>query len=192
MRKKNNIKNVSFVKGDIFDHIFQDEVFDFLICNGVLHHTKDPYLGFLNIIKSVKKNGYLVIGLYNKIGRFRTNVRKYIYKILGKKVIKYMDPVLRKTGKDSHDKINAWIKDQYLHPVESTHTFDEILNWFDKNNIEFINSVPKLSIFDDQTESFFNKKDRASLFDRILSQISMIFGRPGAEGAIFIFIGKKK
>ena len=103
-----------------------------------------------------------------------------------------MDPVLRKTGKDSHDKINAWIKDQYLHPVESTHTFDEILNWFDKNNIEFINSVPELSIFEDQTENFFSKTSRASLFERILSQIFMIFDRPGAEGAIFIFIGKKK
>jgi len=190
--KKNNINNISFVRGDVFDQIFHDEVFDFLICNGVLHHTKDPYSGFLNIIKSVKKNGYLVIGLYNKIGRFRTKVRKYIYKILGKNVIKFLDPVLRKTDKDSHDKIKAWIKDQYLHPVESTHTFDEILNWFDKNNIEFINSMPELSIFEDQTENFFSKTNRASLFERILSQILMIFNRPGAEGAIFIFIGKKK
>ena len=149
-------------------------------------------MGFLNIIKSVKKNGYIIIGLYNKIGRIRTNVRKYTYKILGKKVIRFMDPVLRKTDKDSLDKINAWIKDQYLHPVESTHTFDEILNWFDKNNIEFINSIPKLSIFEDKMTSFFNKKKRASLFERILSQILMIFDRPGSEGAIFIFIGKKK
>ena len=190
--KKNKIKNISFVRGDIFDPIFQDESFDFLICNGVLHHTKDPYSGFLNIIKSVKKNGYIIIGLYNKIGRFRTKVRQYIYKALGKNVIKFIDPVLRKTDKHSHDKINAWIKDQYNHPVESTHTFDEILNWFDKNNIEFINSVPELSIFEDQTENFFSKTNRASLFERILSQILMIFNRFGAEGAIFIFIGKKK
>ena len=191
-QKKNNIKNISFVRGDIFDQIFQDDIFDFLICSGVLHHTRDPYSGFLNIIKSVKKNGYIVIGLYNKIGRFRTKVRKYIYKILGKNLIKFLDPVLRKTDKDSLDKINAWIKDQYLHPVESTHTFDEILNWFDKNNIEFINSIPKLSIFEDKMTSFFNKKNRASLFERILSQILMIFDTPGSEGAIFIFIGKKK
>ena len=190
--KKNNIKNISFVRGDIFDQIFQDDIFDFLICSGVLHHTRDPYSGFLNIIKSVKKNGYIIIGLYNKIGRIRTNIRKYTYKILGKKVIKFMDPVLRKTDKDSLDKINAWIKDQYLHPVESTHTFDEILNWFDKNNIEFINSMPELSIFEDKMTSFFNKKNRASLFERILSQILMIFDTPGSEGAIFIFIGKKK
>ena len=190
--KKNKIKNISFVRGDIFDPIFQDESFDFLICNGVLHHTKDPYSGFLNIIKSVKKNGYIIIGLYNKIGRFRTKVRKYIYKALGKSVIKFIDPVLRKTDKHSHDKIKAWIKDQYNHPVESTHTFDEILNWFDKNNIEFINSLPELSILDTQMENLFKKKNRASLFERILSQIFMIFDRPGAEGGLFIFIGKKK
>ena len=65
---------------------------------------------------------------------------------------------MRKTHKDSHDKINAWIKDQYLHPVESTHTFDEILNWFDKNNIKFISSIPNLSIFDTQNESYFTRK----------------------------------
>ncbi len=190
--KKNNVKNISFVRGDIFNEIFKEEVFDFLICNGVLHHTKNPYLGFINIIKSVKKNGYIVIGLYNKIGRFRTKFRKYIYKFLGKKIITLLDPVLRKTDKNSHAKINAWIKDQYLHPVESTHTFDEILNWFDKNNIEFINSVPKLSLLDNQSNNFFDKKKRASFFERILSQIVMIFDRPGSEGAIFIFIGKKK
>ena len=190
--KTNKIKNIFFVRGDIFDSIFQDESFDFLICNGVLHHTKDPYSGFLNIIKSVKKNGYIIIGLYNKIGRFRTKVRKYIYKALGKSVIKFIDPVLRKTDEYSHDKINAWIKDQYNHPVESTHTFDEILNWFDKNNIEFINSLPATSIFDTQMENLFKKKNRSSLFERILSQIFMIFDRSGAEGGLFIFIGKKK
>jgi len=190
--KNNNINNVSFVRGDIFDKIFYDETFDILICNGVLHHTKNPYLGFVNIIKSVKRNGYIVVGLYNNIGRLRTKVRKYIYKILGKKIIKFIDPVLRKTGKDSHDKINAWIKDQYLHPVESTHSFDEVLKWFDNNNIEFINSVPKFSFLNNQDEDFFEKGNRGTFLERLLIQIFMIFGRFGSEGAIFILIGKKK
>ena len=75
--KKSNIENITFVEGDIFDDIFHDDVFDFVICNGVLHHTKDPYGGFLNIIKSLKKEGYVLVGLYNKIGRIRTTVRKY-------------------------------------------------------------------------------------------------------------------
>ncbi len=158
--KKNNIKNISFVRGDIFDEIFHDRIFDFIICNGVLHHTKDPYGGFKNIIKSLKKEGYVLVGLYNKIGRFRTKVRKYIYKFFGKKIVMILDPVLRKTDKNSHDKINAWINDQYLHPVESTHTLDEVLNWFKLNNIEFINSIPQCSLSEEEDENFFDKKSQ--------------------------------
>ena len=190
--KKNSIENISFVRGDIFDEIFYDEVFDFVICNGVLHHTKDPYGGFVNIIKNLKKEGYILIGLYNKIGRVRTKFRKYIYKILGKRVIMVLDPVLRKTDKNSHEKINAWIKDQYLHPVESTHTFDEILNWFKLNNIEFINSIPQCSTLEIQDEVFFQKKSKSTLAERILTQITMIFNRFGSEGGLFMLIGKKK
>ena len=70
--EKNNIKNINFVRGDIFDKIFKDDAFDFVWCNGVLHHTKNPYEAFKNIIPRIKKNGYIIIGLYNKIGRFRT------------------------------------------------------------------------------------------------------------------------
>ena len=103
-----------------------------------------------------------------------------------------LDPVLRKTDKDSHDKINAWIKDQYQHPVESTHTFDEILNWFKSNNIEFINSIPQCSLLEPEDENFLQKKSKATFIERILIQITMIFNRFGSEGAIFILIGKKK
>ena len=34
------------------------------------------------------------------------------------------------------------MQDQYLHPVESLHTIDEVLNWFKLNNIEYISSIP--------------------------------------------------
>ena len=39
--KQNGIKNVEFVCGDIFDNIFEDNYFDIVLCNGVLHHTKN-------------------------------------------------------------------------------------------------------------------------------------------------------
>ena len=190
--KKNNIHNINFVRGDIFDEIFENEIFDFILCNGVLHHTENPSKAFSNIVSYLKKSGYIFVGLYNKIGRIRTKIRKYIYKILGKKMVMVLDPVLRKTDKKSHDKINAWIKDQYQHPVESTHTFDEILKWFDSNNIEFINSIPSCSIFETESEGFFQKKSKATFIVRILKQIFMIFSRFGSEGGVFILIGKKK
>ena len=189
--EKSNIQNMNFVRGDIFDKIFEDEVFDFVWCNGVLHHTKNPYEAFKSIIPCLKKNGYIFVGLYNKIGRFRTKFRKYVYKIFGKATVIKLDPVLRSIPNESQDKINAWIKDQYTHPVESTHTFDEVLKWFKMNNIEFINSIPECSPFNDIKISFFEKKSKATFIERILQQFIMIFSSFGSEGGVFIFIGKK-
>ena len=50
-----------------------------------LHHTKDPYGAFKILVKSLKPNGYILIGLYNKYGRLRTLIRRYIFKFFGKK-----------------------------------------------------------------------------------------------------------
>ena len=188
---RSNINNIKFVRGDIFDRNFKDEVFDYIWCNGVLHHTKNPYEAFKNIIPSLKKDGYILLGLYNKIGRVRTKIRKYIYKFFGKKMVIRFDPVLRSIPKDSQDKIDAWIKDQYTHPVEYTHSFDEILGWFEKNNIDFVNSIPFCSIAESYKNTIFEKSSKGTFFERILQQIFMIFSRHGSEGAIFIFIGKK-
>ena len=143
------------------------------------------------MVPCLKKNGYILLGLYNKIGRFRTKFRKYIYKFFGKKTVIKFDPILRSIPKESQDKINAWIKDQYTHPVEYTHTFDEILRWFKMNNIEFINSIPECSLFQNIQKGFFEKHSTSTFIERILQQFFMIFSRFGSEGGIFIFIGKK-
>lgn len=189
---ENNINNVTFINADIFDDVLEDEIFDFVWCSGVLHHTKDPFLGFKIIQKSLKPNGYILIGLYNKYGRFRTFVRQILYKIFGRKLIMFMDPYLRSLNKKtSQRKINSWIRDQYEHPVEQSHTFDEVLKWFDDYDIEFINSIP--SIGGDENNLYFkqNSSGRRNAISRIFSQIKMIFGRLGGEGGLFIMIGKK-
>ena len=100
------------------------------------------------------------------------------------------DPILRSTNKVETDKIESWINDQYMHPVESSHTFDEVLTWFKKNNIEFINSMPS-SNFDEDNDDLFVKKSKGNLYSRISNQFSMIFNNLGSDGGLFIVIGKK-
>ena len=187
--KKNHISNISFLNVDIFDDVLSDECFDFIWCNGVLHHTKDPYLAFKTFTKSLKKNGYVLIGLYNKFGRARTIIRKYLSKIFGLKIIKFLDPTLRKLKLDEDEK-NAWIRDQYLHPIESLHTIDEVLKWFRENNIEFISSIPS-GDFDYDYNNIFEKKSEGTYYSRIINQISMLFNQLGSDGGLFILIGKK-
>lgn len=188
--EKNEINNVEFINADIFDDVLKDEFFDFLWCNGVLHHTKDPYGAFKIMIKSLKKEGYVLIGLYNKIGRIRTLVRKYIYKIFGLKILSLLDPTL-KNLKISEDEKKSWVRDQYLHPIESLHTLDEVLKWFDENNIEFINSIPSSDFEEGYSNNLFKKKSKGSLYSRLFNQFIMIFNQLGSDGGLFVVIGKK-
>ena len=188
--KKNGIENISLVNADIFDDVLKEKYFDFIWCSGVLHHTKDPYLAFKILIKSLKKEGYVLIGLYNKIGRIRTIVRKYFYKIFGIKFLMIVDPTLRNL-KENKEEQKSWIRDQYIHPIESLHTLDEVITWFDENDIEFINSIPSAN-FDLDYKNIFDKKTIGSYFSRIFNQISMIFNPLGSDGGLFIVIGKKR
>jgi SAM-dependent methyltransferase len=186
---KNNLKNIKFLNADIFDDVLSNDYFDFIWCNGVLHHTKNPYLAFQILAKSLKKNGYVLIGLYNKFGRIRTILRKYLFKIFGYKILNILDPTLRKLKLDEDEK-KAWIRDQYLHPIESLHTIDEVLGWFKKNNIEFISSIPS-SDFDFDYKNIFEKKPIGTFYSRIVNQFSMLFNQLGSDGGLFILIGKK-
>ena len=186
---KNNISNINFINADIFDDVLKENVFDFIWCNGVLHHTKDPYGAFKILIKSLKNQGYILIGLYNKFGRLRTVIRRYLYKIFGRKLLEKIDPTLRNLKLDDDEK-NAWIRDQYVHPIESLHTIDEVLLWFKKNNIEFISSVPSAD-FDYDYKDVFASKSQGTYLTRIFNQFSMIFNSLGSDGGLFVLIGKK-
>jgi len=189
--KKNNITNIEFVNADIFDDVLVDNYFDFVWCNGVLHHTKDPYKAFQLVCKALKDEGYILIGLYNKIGRIRTLIRKYLSKIFGLKVLEIFDPTLKHL-KISKEERKSWIKDQYFHPIESLHTLDEVLNWFKNNNIEYINSIPSCDFEVVQNyDNLFSKSSEGSFYSRIINQILMIFNRLGSDGGLFIVIGKK-
>ena len=190
--KKNKIQNIKFINADVFDDVFNEECFDFIWSNGVLHHTKDPKLGFKIISKYLKKNGYILVGLYNLYGRSRTIFRRFLYKIFGKSIVMLLDPILRNIKKGNQEQIKAWIRDQYEHPVESLHTLDEVFSWFKENNIEFVNSIPICDLKENQTDSMFANSSKGTFLSRFFSQISMLFNTLGDDGGLFVVIGKKK
>jgi len=139
-RKKNNIKNLFFLRMNLFNLFFIKEFFDVIISNGVLHHTENPRLAFIELTKYLKKGGYIIIGMYHKYGRIYNKITKFLINTFGKS-FKFLD---KKTlDKNlSEEKRLAWFMDQYKNPKESTHTFAEVLNWFNSADIEFISSIP--------------------------------------------------
>lgn len=190
-KTRNGLKRVGFYQMNLFRPIFKEKSFHLVICNGVLHHTSDSYLGFESLAKLVKKNGYIMIGLYNKYGRFLTDIRRLIFRIF-RNHFRFLDPRLK--AKDIGDVRKAtWFFDQYKNPHETKHSVGEVLKWFDKNGFEFVNSIPKAEIFKDflEQEELFEPNRRGNRLDHFLIQFRLMFtGR--REGGFFLMIGKKK
>ena len=182
----NEIKSVHLFRMNIFKLFFEENTFDVIISNGVLHHTHNPKLAFSKLVRVLKPGGLIVIGLYHKYERIVQKIRQSLIKIFGDN-FKFLDKRFRKEMSD--EKKNSWFLYQYKNPLETTHTYFEILNWFKDENIEFLNSIP----FNfDHENKLFQKTESKKRFEIFLNEISLPFNlRQINEGGFFVMIGKK-
>ena len=190
-RKRNNLERVGFYQMNLFRPIFREESFPFVICNGVLHHTGNPFAGFKAISRLVQKGGYILVGLYNRYGRITTDIRRIIFKISNDR-FKFLDPRLR--GNERSDlRKEIWFRDQYKNPHESRHTIGELLKWFEQTGFDFVNAIPKLSAFEpfSDNEQLFKPNPRGGWFDHFIAQACMVF-TGNKEGEVFLMVGRKR
>lgn len=200
LKEKLKLDSLHLKKVDILDpdQIKNIEMkFDYIICMGVLHHTGDAYKGFRNILKLLKPEGYIAVGLYNKLGRIPLKIRIFLAKTIFKKNQRIKDWFIKIQIGDIEDKERArgWWNDQYLNPHETTHTVGEVLKWFKKNNIKYIQSVPSLIPFDIgdlEISGLWNKGDakKTRWFTQFYKQISWIW-KTHHEGGYWITFGQK-
>ena len=189
-RREHGLNRVRFVQMNLFKPCFKPEQFDVVLCNGVLHHTADPRGGFESILRLVRPGRHVVIGLYNKYGRLMTDLRRNIFRVTGGRA-QWLDAYLRSRF-TTPEKRRAWYNDQYRHPHESKHTFDEVLEWFDRSGLEFVRGVPSIT-----TDS--NGLGRGNLFEPtgkgtklehfLIQSREIVTGN--REGGFFIMIGRK-
>jgi SAM-dependent methyltransferase len=187
----NEIENVAFVQMNLFQPAFKAETFDAVICNGVLHHTSDPELGFRSLAQLVAPGGHIIIGLYNRWGRIPTNIRRTIFKLSGNR-LQFLDSRLRDQSIDETRR-HTWFMDQYKHPHESKHTIGQVLRWFDRAGFDFVHGIPKPTPFSPfmPDEPLFTLDPAGGAFDHFLVQGNMLAGG-GKEGGFFVMIGKKR
>ncbi len=143
------------------------EKYDVVIALGSLHHTINARKGFHNGAMTIKKNGFVIIGLYNKFARFRHRVKRFVIWLLcGKNIEKRIVFGKRLFGGIES---KAWLADKYGQVHESYHSVKEIKKWFKEEGISFIASKPKSTIpFLGEIKWFFEKK-----------------------GAFFVMVGKR-
>lgn len=196
LKKANDFKrrfrlgNVKFAQMDIFNLGLADESFDYVFCNGALHHTGDAYRGFQCLCRLVKQGGYLIIGLYNKYGRVMLNLRRLIFKVSGGR-LKSLDYFMRQKSLGVSRR-RIWYMDQYRNPYETSFSIGDVLGWFSRNGIEYVNSIPKINLAERLTdeEKLFDGHDVGTRFDHLFCQLGWMFTR-GHEGGLFIMIGRK-
>src|SRR5262245_58509571 len=183
------IVNADFVQMNLFRPPFADESMDVVISNGVLHHTADPEGGFRSILAKLKPGGYILIGLYNWLGRLPTLWQRRLIEVFGDRMAA-LDSRLRGNALNT-GRWAAWFRDQYKHPHESKHSMDEVLRWFKESNVEFVSSIPSIgdTEFDDE-EPLFENHSFGTRLGRVSSELEMLISG-GKDGGLFIMIGRK-
>ena len=187
-RRDHDLSRVRFVQMNLFRPCFKPETFDVLLCNGVLHHTSDPFGGFRSLVPLLRPGGHVVIGLYNKCGRLMTDLRRGVFRLTAGRA-QWLDPHLRNLR---GDKRRAWFADQYLHPHESKHTIGEVLEWFEDCGLEFVRGVPSVLASGDGIEDarLFDPTPPGGRLDHFVSQFRQI-ATGNREGGFFLMIGRK-
>lgn len=66
------------IQADIMNPPFKEEIFDFIISDGVLHHTPDTKKAFLSLVPFLRRNGDIAIHVYKKMGPIREFCDDYI------------------------------------------------------------------------------------------------------------------
>lgn len=184
-------RNARFVQMDLFHPALREETFDYVFCNGVLHHTADAYGGFRVLCRLLKPNGYIALGLYNTYGRLLLDLRRLLFRLTRNRLL-WLDFAMRQVSL-GQEKKRIWFLDQYQNPHEQKVSVGDVLEWFRRNDIDYINSVPKINVGErfDAKERLFERHDPGSRLDHALTQLGWIFSK-GREGGFFILIGQKR
>ena len=184
------IRNVAFLQMNLFKPPFRDGTFDLVISNGVLHHTGDCEGAFRAILAKLKPGGLILVGLYNYYARLPTLWKARSFRAVGPKLY-FLDPRLRDWHREPA-RIKAWFRDQYEHPHETRHSMDELLRWFERHGVDFVNGIPHVdgSAFGDR-ERLFDSHATGTVAKRVATQIAMLLSG-GQDGGLFIMIGRKR
>lgn len=186
-KRCNHLSRSSFCQMNLFDLGIKDASFDVVIAHGVLHHTFDAGRAFASIARKAKPGGVVVVGLYNSYARIPSWIRGKLIRVLGPRI----DYVVRNRIRDL-GKADIWIKDQYYNPHETWHSIDEVMTWFDKNGIDYLNCVPGILDTDgEDSEDLFADTSPGGHFQRVVTQVSWL-GTIAREGALFDLIGRRR
>tara|TARA_Y100000590_G_scaffold442869_1_gene571539 strand:+ start:501 stop:1331 length:831 start_codon:yes stop_codon:yes gene_type:complete len=171
-----------FISSDLFT--FNDKnKYDLIVSLGVLHHTNNCSEAIKHICKFGKLNSYIFLGLYHKYGRkpFLDHFKKIKDK---SEEFKFKEYKKLHNVKDEK-KLYSWFRDQVLHPHETQHTFEELIEIFKFSKYQIIStSINKFQTIKSFKEIVYDEKKLISYSENKIKNNEYY---PG----FFITVGKK-
>jgi len=181
------VAGVQFVETDLHRPGLREGAFDLVYTSGVLHHTPDPRQSFKEILPLLRPGGMIVVGLYNAFARIPLKLRRIVGRLSGYRWIPF-DPVLRDRKSDPACR-EAWLRDQYRHPEEHTHTAAQVRGWFAENGVEYLRTYPSLMMGEEAGDLLAAETDYWPI-EAWLSQIGWMASL-GYEGGLFVTVGRR-
>lgn len=187
-RRRFRLDRVLFVETDLLHPALHADAFDVVYCSGVLHHTRNPRASFARVARLARPGGTIVIGVYNVVARMPHRVRRLAARLSAGRFIPF-DPVLRDRRAEPA-RHAAWLRDQYHHPEEHTHSVAEVQDWFAENGIEYLRTYPSAVLGDTPDNLFAPAADNWRL-EGWLAQLGWM-RTLGREGGLFFTIGRRR
>ena len=146
--KKYSKKKFKIINKDIFK-FKSNKKFDFVVSNGVAHHTKDSYKNLEIACDFVKEKGFIIFGIANQSGMFQRNLMRLILfnicedekEIYAKAKILFKESISRsiKFSGRSADEI---IADTFVNPKFAAIDVKSIFRIFSEHNITLYSAYP--------------------------------------------------
>src|SRR5439155_6732443 len=181
------LERVRFVETDLLRPGIKRGAFDVVYSSGVLHHTPDPRASFARLAQLARPGGTIVLGVYNAFARLPARLRRVAARLSGGRLVAF-DAVLRERQYEPARR-DAWLRDQYQHPEEHSHTLSEVQGWFAENGVEYLRAYPSALLGEDPRELFEFAADNWRP-EGWLAQLGWI-GALGHEGGLFVTIGRR-
>ena len=84
---------------------------------------------------------------------------------------------------------NAWLRDQYRHPEEHSHSVARVRKWFAENSIDYVSTYPSTFIGHEPEDLFAPVEDEWAP-ETVMSQIAWMRSL-GGEGGLFVIVGRR-
>ena len=128
-----------------------------------------------------------MLGVYNAFARLPLRLRRLAARLSGFRLVPF-DPVLRDATPEPARR-EAWLRDQYQHPEEHSHTLAEVQGWFAENGVEYLRAYPSAVLDDEPGELFARAPDNWRPEGGWRSWAG--FGRSATRAGLFFTVGRR-